>query len=105
MNQLIYVYFGHQVYTRKHVFRSIGRKYSFRISLKSNSHENANLTPQLAMVGGPETTEMPGIDSEYMQTQCFLSDGGDRFGVCALAFDQNEELLWMGNQGVSTVQF
>lgn len=57
------------------------------------------------MVGGPETSDMPGIDNEFIQTQCVLADGGDRFGVCALAFDQNEELLWMGNQGVSSIFF
>ncbi|KAF5293684.1 hypothetical protein FQA39_LY03169 [Lamprigera yunnana] len=52
----------------------------------------------LAVVGNAETSEI-GMEDEYIQTQCVLADGGDRFGVCALAFDQNEELLWIGNQG------
>ncbi|XP_017771009.1 PREDICTED: PAB-dependent poly(A)-specific ribonuclease subunit PAN2 isoform X1 [Nicrophorus vespilloides] len=48
---------------------------------------------------GPDVSEMSGLESEYVQTQCVMADGGDRYGVCALAFDQSEELLWMGNQG------
>lgn len=52
------------------------------------------------MVGSAETSDMAGMESEYVQTQCVMADGSDRFGVCALAFDHNEELLWMGNQGV-----
>lgn len=40
------------------------------------------------------------MDTEYVQTQCVMADGAERFGIAAIAFDQHEELLWMGNQGV-----
>lgn len=60
---------------------------------------------QLALVPDGETSELVGMVGEYVQTQCILADGGDRFGVSALAFDQSEELLWMGNEGVSSTRF
>lgn len=53
----------------------------------------------LAVVSSSEPPPMVGLDSEYVQTQCILADGGDRFGVSAVTFDRHEELLWMGNQG------
>ncbi|XP_066994616.1 PAN2-PAN3 deadenylation complex catalytic subunit PAN2 [Anabrus simplex] len=38
-------------------------------------------------------------DAEFQETRSVFVDGGDRFGVSAVAFDQQEELVWMGNQG------
>ncbi|ELU03678.1 hypothetical protein CAPTEDRAFT_225482 [Capitella teleta] len=36
---------------------------------------------------------------EFFEIKNSMVDGGDRFSVSAVAFDGQEELLWMGNQG------
>jgi len=37
---------------------------------------------------------------EFVQIKNLMVDGGDQFGVSSVAFDRQEELLWMGNAGV-----
>ncbi|XP_046740616.1 PAN2-PAN3 deadenylation complex catalytic subunit PAN2 isoform X1 [Diprion similis] len=37
--------------------------------------------------------------AEFQETRTLLADGGDRFGVSTVTFDNAEELMWMGNQG------
>ena len=44
-----------------------------------------------------------GTDLSYRELHSLMIDGGDRFGVSAVAFDQQEELFWVGNQGVSYI--
>lgn len=42
-------------------------------------------------------------NEEFVELKNLMADGGDRFSVTAVAFDGQEELIWMGNQGVGAV--
>ena len=44
-------------------------------------------------------------NGEYMAFGTVQADGGDRFGVSSICFDAHEELIWMGNEGVSAQQY
>ena len=43
-----------------------------------------------------------GMEGEFHPMHHVMVDGGERFGVSSVMFDGQEELLWMGNQGVCT---
>ena len=41
------------------------------------------------------------LEGEYQELHSLMIDGGNRFGASTVAFDGQEELLWVGNLGVS----
>lgn len=41
------------------------------------------------------------MEGEYREVHSLMIDGGTRFGASTVAFDGQEELLWVGNLGVS----
>lgn len=64
-------------------------------------YDNANqndYTPSFEQFGISQSDQ-----AEYVEFGTVLADGGDRFGVSAMTFDTQEELLWMGNEGVSFI--
>ena len=65
---------------------------------KSIISNSINGDDDLALQGGllPQ-------NSEFQKVHSLLVDGGDRFGVSTITVDLQEELIWMGNQGVSSI--
>ena len=43
------------------------------------------------------------VAEEIGELASILMDGSDRFGVSTLLFDSHEELIWVGNEGVSCI--
>ena len=41
------------------------------------------------------------VVDEIGELASILMDGSDRFGVSTVLFDSHEELIWVGNEGVS----
>jgi hypothetical protein len=41
------------------------------------------------------------VVDEIGELGSILTDGSDHFGVSTVLFDSHEELIWVGNEGVS----
>ncbi|KAJ8313867.1 hypothetical protein KUTeg_008428 [Tegillarca granosa] len=63
---------------------------------------NPNMLQQehFSQVEGLYTGGATSTDADYREIHSVLVDQGDRFGVSTVCFDDRQELLWMGNQGV-----
>ena len=65
------------------------------ISVYDNQTTNGHYSPS-----DFHTFNMGEVEPEFLELGTVLADGGENFGVSTVRFDQHEELLWMGNEGV-----
>ena len=73
---------------------------------------DGTMVPAESLMVGPDESIVSEEDSfnqhnsgvfqqgEFMEVKHVGVDGGDRFSPTAVAFDQEQELVWMGNAGV-----
>lgn len=60
------------------------------------------MDPSIQQQYGPDmyTPEEQHEAGEYSAVHSLQVDGGHSYGVSSVCFDSQQELLWMGNQGV-----
>ncbi len=80
-------------------------KYQEETIQHQGNVDERNMAAQPENVEGYQQQEMysesPIPEGEFTEIHSVLVDGCNRFGVSATIFDGQEELLWVGNSGVS----